>query len=355
MQITPELRAQLDEQKKQCIYCKIVSKEMQGKTVFEDKKTEAVLDIYPPVKGHVVYLLKEHYPLIPYIPEDEFKHFVGLVPQLCKCIQKGMVSLGINVFIASGGAAGQQLPHFLMHILPREEGDGFFNFMFNRNAILNQEKKDLFAHNFPIMMGNHFNRSPAKWHQGAGETPDFLKDIYEKNTVIYEDEKLVCVIPEKGAVEGHLEIYSKVEEFKISKLSINDSFHLFSTASLASTLVFEGLGAQGTNIIIKSGKSDDNPQGKLVVHVLPRFFDDSLKGMHWPQKQASYNLDNIQSRIKEHAWQIKYVEEPEELSKEMPKEVTKIDIVKEVDSAPVKKKSSGNEIKDAIERLRYGD
>ena len=127
MQLTPEIKAQLAEQKKQCIFCKLISKEMEGKIVFEDDQTIAFLDINPIIKGHTLFMLKEHYPMPAYIPADEFKHMFALVANMSKAIKSGMVRTGMNVFVAIGGAAGQQSPHFLIHFLPREEGDGFFN------------------------------------------------------------------------------------------------------------------------------------------------------------------------------------------------------------------------------------
>ena len=316
MNLTPEIKAQLEEQKKQCVFCKILAKEIPGKIVFEDDKTAAILDIYPALKGHTVFLLKEHYPIMPYIPADEFKHYFGLMPQLSKAIKKAMVSTGVNIFIANGGVAGQQAPHFLTHLLPRENGDGFFNFLFDkRKTSLAEDKVKMLAHNFPIMMQNHFGRNPAAWHLGKGEVPSFLEDVYNSNSVIYEDEKVLCVVPEKGLTEGHIEIYSKNEEQNIENLSIEDSSHLFFTASFAATAVFEGLGAQGTNIIIKSGNSDDNSEGKLCLHVLPRMQDDHLQGLLWQPKQPKYNLDGIASKLKDKTWNIKYEEKKEIVTK----------------------------------------
>ena len=126
MELTPEIKAQLQEQKKQCIFCKLISGEMPAKKVFEDSKTISLVDIYPARKGHTLFMLKEHYPIMPYIPADEFKHYFGLVPQLCNAVKNATVTTGINVFIANGGPAGQQAPHFLMHLFPRENADGFF-------------------------------------------------------------------------------------------------------------------------------------------------------------------------------------------------------------------------------------
>ncbi|PIN76777.1 hypothetical protein COV17_01135 [Candidatus Woesearchaeota archaeon CG10_big_fil_rev_8_21_14_0_10_36_11] len=309
MQLTPEIKAQLAEQKKQCIFCKLIAGEIEAKTVFQDDVTIAMLDINPIIKGHTLFMLKEHYPIMPYIPAGEFTHYFGLVPALTHAIKEGILSTGINVFIANGGPAGQRAPHFLIHFLPRENGDGFFNFMFKKNASLEEENIKILANNFPIMMNNHFQRNPASWHTGKGNVPSYLTGIYESTTVVYEDEKVLCVIPHKGAAPGHIEIYSKIEEKNIEKLSVDDSAHLFYTASFAATLVFEGLKVHGTNIILKSGTSDDNPQGKLCIHVLPRMQNDNLQNIVWEPKQPKYDLNSVASKIKDKTWKIKYTEE----------------------------------------------
>ncbi|MBU0456791.1 MAG: HIT family protein [Nanoarchaeota archaeon] len=346
MQLTPEIKAQLEEQKKQCVFCKIISKELNGKIVFEDDKTIALLDIYPALKGHTVFMLKEHYPMPAYVSGEEFKHKFGLIPALSKAVKEGMVMTGMNVFIAIGGAAGQQSYHFLVHLLPRENGDGFFNFLFDKNKKkLDEDGVKILQQNMPIMMKNHFGRHPANWHAGEGTVPSFLTSIYESSTVIYEDEKVLCVIPEKSLAKGHLVISSKDEEKFIENLSQEDSAHLFFTASFASTAVFEGLKAHATNIILKSGDSDDNPDGRLAVHIIPRWQDDGLD-LLWKPKQSSYNLDEVASKIKDKTWKIKYQKEVKEIKKE------NIFVKPEVIRIGGKRNSVEDEIKRAIDKLR---
>ncbi|MBI4152197.1 HIT family protein [Candidatus Woesearchaeota archaeon] len=306
MQLTPELKAQMAEQKKQCVYCKIVAKEIPGKIVFEDSITTGILDIYPAKKGHTVFTLKEHYPIVPLIPAEEFAHFFGLVPQFSKALQSAMVATGVNLFIANGGAAGQSYPHFLGHFFPRDQGDGFFNFLFKLGKSLEVEKVNVVQRQLLGLMQNYFAKNPQAWHTGSEEIPSFLQHIEKEAPVLYQDEKILCVLPQKSAVPGHIEVYSKMEEKDIAKLSQEGSTHLFFVASFAASALFDGLGAQGTNIILKSGFSDDNPEGKLCVHVLPRFPGDVLQGMLWQPKQPEYNLDDIAAKIKDKMWNVKY-------------------------------------------------
>ena len=314
MQITPEIKAQLAEQKKQCVYCKLVAREIPPKVVFEDAVTLALLDIYPAKKGHTVFTLKEHYPIIPLIPAKEFAHFFSLVPALSKAIQSAMVVTGINLLIANGGVAGQQFPHFLAHFLPREAGDGLYNFLFKPGKSLAPENIEPVQRQMLQLMQTYFAKDPQSWHTGKGETPSFLVAVQKNATILYEDEKVLVLLPSKSVIPGEICVYSKREERDIAKLSSEDSTHLFFVASFAASALFDGLAAQGTNLLLRSGFTDDNPEGRLLVQVLPRKQGDGLQGIFWESKPAGYNLDEIASRIKDRTWNVKY----QELKKESP-------------------------------------
>ena len=343
--LTSELRAQLAEQKKQCVFCKLIAKEIPGKIVFEDEKTVALLDIYPAVKGHALFLPKEHYPILPYMPEEDFTHFFSLIPSLIKAIKDSLVATAFNLFIASGGAAGQQAPHFLVHCLPREQGDGFFNFLFTKKGKpLEEEQKKLLVQNVPLALQRSLKGSnPSK------EQPAFLQKIYASSTVLYEDDTILCVLPHQNVVAGHIQIYSKKEEKYLEKLSMEDSVSFFLAASIIASLLFEAMKVPGTNLILKSGISDDNPDGLLCIHILPRKQDDSLQSLLWQPKQPSYNLDAVMEKIKDKMWKVKY--KPEKEAPKMEKGFL----------APLKIKVSGkenksapahDEIRAAIERIK---
>ena len=309
MNITPEMKAQLQEQKKQCIHCKLISGEQPGaKTIFKDDKTTAMLDIYPFVKGHASFMTIEHYPMPAYIPGDEFTQMFALIPGIAKAMQKATVSRGFNVFIAVGGVAGQQSPHFLVHLLPRDPDDHKTQFMFRGTEVMEEGIIKMLAQNMPIMMTNHFKRHPNSWHAGKGNVPAHLTEIYENNSVIYEDEQVLCVALKKGHGKAHLILYSKDEEKDITRLSQEQSSHLFFAASFASTAIFEGLKCHATNIILKSGRSADNPSGRLAVHVFGRWQGDGLEKMNWKAEQTKENLDSLQKEIKSNTLTVEFKE-----------------------------------------------
>jgi len=112
-----------DMQKKNCIFCHIVSGKVPSKKVFEDDKVLAILDINPASPGHVLLLPKEHFVIMPQMPQDLTSHMMLTAKNISKALLKEQAQ-GTNILIANGAAAGQKAPHFMMHIIPRNEGDG---------------------------------------------------------------------------------------------------------------------------------------------------------------------------------------------------------------------------------------
>ncbi len=123
MELSSEQEEAMKKQKEQCIFCKIVKGEVPSKKVYEDDKILAILDINPATKGHMLVMPKEHYPIMPLIPEDVFKHLFSKVQELDKCVKEALLCKEVTMFIANGGAAGQQSMHFMLHLIPRDSGD----------------------------------------------------------------------------------------------------------------------------------------------------------------------------------------------------------------------------------------
>ncbi len=111
-------------QKKQCIFCQIIGGAVQSKKVYEDDTVFATLDINPANPGHILLLTKEHYSIMPQIPEPVLSHMTAVIQQLSNALLRGLEAEGTNVIIANGVAAGQRAQHFMMHLIPRKENDG---------------------------------------------------------------------------------------------------------------------------------------------------------------------------------------------------------------------------------------
>jgi len=121
-QMSPEELKQF--QKQQCIFCQIISGKVASKKVYEDEKCMAILDINPANPGHLLVMPKEHYQIMPMVPDDEIVHLSMVSKALSHALLKALKVEGANIFIANGIAAGQRAQHFMLHVIPRKEGDG---------------------------------------------------------------------------------------------------------------------------------------------------------------------------------------------------------------------------------------
>jgi histidine triad (HIT) family protein len=122
-------------QKQQCIFCQIISGKVQSKKIYEDEKCIAVLDINPANPGHILLLPKEHYSVMPQIPEQDIGHLFIVSKALSSAMLRGLKTGGTNIFVANGAAAGQRAQHFMIHIIPRKENDGISSFRIPQRQI----------------------------------------------------------------------------------------------------------------------------------------------------------------------------------------------------------------------------
>lgn len=119
--MSPEQLLQL--QKQQCIFCQIVTGKIPSKKIYEDQFTIAILDINPAAKGHVLILPKEHYAIMPQVPDEPLAYLFTAAKKVSQTLLRALKMSGTNIFIANGLAAGQKSQHFMLHLIPRKEGD----------------------------------------------------------------------------------------------------------------------------------------------------------------------------------------------------------------------------------------
>lgn len=156
--MSPEEIAEL--QKKNCIFCKIISGEIPSQKVFENDDVLAILDINPARKGHVLVLPKEHAPILPVIPPPIFQNLFMSAQLIAQAIKEAMLVPAVSIFLANGAIAGQQSPHFLFHLVPRESASDAQNFSIPANDV-QKDQESIAAplkQNIPIMMQNHYKQ-----------------------------------------------------------------------------------------------------------------------------------------------------------------------------------------------------
>lgn len=106
-----------------CIFCKIVRKELPAFTVFENERISAFLDINPLTGGHILIIPKSHYENLFDIDEELLKEIISITQRLAKTIRGKLSADGINLFNATGRAGEQSVSHFHLHLIPRRIND----------------------------------------------------------------------------------------------------------------------------------------------------------------------------------------------------------------------------------------
>lgn len=108
----------------ECIFCKILNKEIPNYTVYEDDFILAFLDIFPHAKGHTVVIPKKHYDDFLSLTDSEAEKFMQGVKKAMEKVNKVLNPEGFNVGWNEKPAGGQIVPHLHVHIFPRWEKDG---------------------------------------------------------------------------------------------------------------------------------------------------------------------------------------------------------------------------------------
>ena len=109
-----------------CIFCKIADGSIPSYKLYEDDKVLAFLDINPVSKGHTVVIPKHHCEHVLDCNDEVYTHLMLVVKKLGINILKTLNADGLNLITNCKEAAGQTVPHFHFHIIPRFlEGDGF--------------------------------------------------------------------------------------------------------------------------------------------------------------------------------------------------------------------------------------
>ena len=110
-----------------CIFCKIVKKEIPCAQVFENEDFLAFLDIQPVANGHLLIIPKKH---IVWMQDAEDEVITGIF----KLAKKLMLAVknGIGCDYVQLSIVGKDIPHFHIHLIPRYLNDGFPQFTTKR-------------------------------------------------------------------------------------------------------------------------------------------------------------------------------------------------------------------------------
>jgi histidine triad (HIT) family protein len=107
-----------------CVFCKIVARQIPATVVYEDEATLAFMDIGQVNPGHVLVACKAHAENVYALDEAQAAAVARAVLRVARGIRDAFSPEGLSVYQANGKAAGQTVLHYHVHLVPRAEGDG---------------------------------------------------------------------------------------------------------------------------------------------------------------------------------------------------------------------------------------
>jgi histidine triad (HIT) family protein len=114
-----------------CIFCGIVAGEAPASFVHRDDQVSAFMDIQPATPGHLLVVPNAHIERVRDLPRPVGEQLFWIALQLARGLMRSRVGAagghpeGTNLFVADGEAAGQEVFHAHLHVVPRWTGDGF--------------------------------------------------------------------------------------------------------------------------------------------------------------------------------------------------------------------------------------
>ena len=109
-----------------CIFCKIIAGKSPSSVIFEDDVVLVLMTIGPINPGHVMVIPKKHSSCLAEMEEETGAHLFKVTMRTAQAIRESSVKCeGINLFLADGKAAFQDVFHVHMHVIPRFVGDPF--------------------------------------------------------------------------------------------------------------------------------------------------------------------------------------------------------------------------------------
>jgi len=107
-----------------CLFCRILAREIPSEKVYEDDKVYAFLDIKPVNPGHALVIHKHHHADIFDTPEADMRDLAAGARKVAIAVKETLKVDGVNLGMNNGGAAGQVIFHAHLHVIPRRSSDG---------------------------------------------------------------------------------------------------------------------------------------------------------------------------------------------------------------------------------------
>ena len=99
-----------------CLFCKMVAKEIEPDIVYEDEQVLAFRDIHPKAPTHILVIPKQHVATLNELQDEQLAgHLLQTVAQIAAT--EGIAETGYRTVINCNNAGGQEVYHLHLHLL----------------------------------------------------------------------------------------------------------------------------------------------------------------------------------------------------------------------------------------------
>jgi histidine triad (HIT) family protein len=110
---------------KDCIFCKILRKEIPSTVIYEDDLVMAFMDVMPVNPGHVLIIPREHQQYISDVSSATAARMFEVARKINTATRNsGLKCDALNFLLSDGPVASQEVFHSHLHSIPRYAGDG---------------------------------------------------------------------------------------------------------------------------------------------------------------------------------------------------------------------------------------
>ena len=106
------------------IFSKIIAGEVPCTKIYEDEAILAFLDINPIQIGHTLVIPKSVSIDALEASDEDMAAVMNVAQKVARALKQALGCNGINFIMSNGKAAGQEVWHSHLHVIPRYEGDG---------------------------------------------------------------------------------------------------------------------------------------------------------------------------------------------------------------------------------------
>lgn len=132
------------------VFCKIINGEIPSTKVYEDDDVLAILDISQVTRGHTLVMPKKHYDNFLSCPQEIMHKVYDVAQRIGQAEVQVLGAKGVNILTNVGEKAGQSVPHFHVHVIPRYlGGEGGFQ--------ITMESQDTSSINLPLLASDIHN------------------------------------------------------------------------------------------------------------------------------------------------------------------------------------------------------